>query len=605
MWLVNCSNHQLEENDVGGPDAKEYWILSHTWGEEEVTFQDMDNLELAAKKKGFQKIRFMCNVVAKEGGKFAWIDTCCINKSSSAELQESINSMFYWYQKAYRCIAYLEDLECSQGSYATENELRKCRWFTRGWTLQELLAPSDVVFYDKEWSPRGTKKQLARPVSNITRISVRILGDENPALDLVPVAQRMSWAANRQTTRMEDRVYCLFGIFDVQMPLMYGEKENAFIRLQEMIFQKTNDMSLFAWIEDTESATQDLHESYRGLLARDLSSFSTCSAIMGFRNPVMPAPSWKLSNHGIEVRTALEHSTSKEHWVTKVTGGAKNATKHHSADPFCYRLVLHCVDTDQSDWADKDGWDKEILAIWLRKTGSIYVRFKPTERCSLKPSNMVFGDPTTIHIATNLTGSEALEAWFAAPALPNYPTLRVEWNRDKCGRDIEDIRCVYHPEHLWDKQQLRYAAPINFRGEWLTIGLVEATITSRPYDRTVWVFCGLLNRRGSGFSTAWVELAAQGLDGIVPALGRRWHRSELVNPFFLASVFEELHVVVADGILGPLRTVCEVELYPEVSVEASATLSRASGPGTKLYVLTVNLSYLGPSSARAPARTSA
>ncbi|KAL2132330.1 hypothetical protein VTI74DRAFT_3934 [Chaetomium olivicolor] len=270
-WLINCSNYQLEYNDVDGPDAKEYWILSHPWGEEEVTFKDMQNLQRVA-----QKVDSMCDIVQKEGEKYAWIDACCIDKSSSAELQEAIISMFYWYKNAYRCIAYLEDLELGDGALPTEEQLRKCRWFTRGWTLQELLAPKVVTFHDKEWNSGGTKQQLATPLSNITRIGLDILELENASLDMVPVAQKISWAAGRQTTRIEDKAYCLLGIFGVHMPLIYGERDQAFIRLQEIIAQKTNDMLLFAWIADTEDQKMG---PYPGLLARDPSQFATCSAV--------------------------------------------------------------------------------------------------------------------------------------------------------------------------------------------------------------------------------------------------------------------------------------------------------------------------------------
>jgi hypothetical protein len=252
MWLLNCANYRLEPNDPDGVSRKPYWILSHTWGDEEVTFQDMQNPTLAAQKKGFRKIAAMCELASANGWKYVWIDTCCIDKSSSAELSESINSMFYWYKKSEQCIAYLGDLAPGRAT-VTEHELRDCRWFTRGWTLQELIAPYEVHFYDSGWNFRGTREQLAKSLSNITKIDMihfeYLYLDDLPN---IPVATKMSWAAGRQTTRIEDRAYSLLGIFDVHMPLLYGEREQAFVRLQQAIAQKGNDMSLFAWIAKSD-----------------------------------------------------------------------------------------------------------------------------------------------------------------------------------------------------------------------------------------------------------------------------------------------------------------------------------------------------------------
>lgn len=172
------------------------------------------------------------------GYEYVWIDTCCIDKTSSAELSEAINSMFAWYQEAKVCYAYLFDVP--------DRPLKASRWFTRGWTLQELIAPREVIFYDGNWRNLGDRTSLGPRISQCTRIPESILSGEKD-LDTFSTAQRMSWAAERQTTRVEDRAYCLMGLFGVNMPLIYGEREAAFIRLQEEILRISEDHSLFAW----------------------------------------------------------------------------------------------------------------------------------------------------------------------------------------------------------------------------------------------------------------------------------------------------------------------------------------------------------------------
>jgi hypothetical protein len=175
------------------------------------------------------------------------MNRCCIDKSSSAELSEAINSMFRWYQKATVCYVYLADVsrDMAQPNGYDHSEIARSRWFARGWTLQELIAPSNLIFYAKEWHRIGTKNDMCDFISETTRIDVEILQGQD--LELVSVAKRMCWASNRTTTRVEDIAYCLLGIFDINMPLLYGEGKKAFLRLQEEILKVSGDHSLFAW----------------------------------------------------------------------------------------------------------------------------------------------------------------------------------------------------------------------------------------------------------------------------------------------------------------------------------------------------------------------
>ena len=217
-------------------------------------------------KKGYRKIEMTCQFAAQKGINYAWVDTCCIDKSSSAELTEAINSMYRWYQRSQTCFAYLSDLPASAFLDAA---LPSCRWFTRGWTLQELIAPVDIYFFDRDWNNRGSKRDLVGALSRITGIKAAILCHAQP-LSSMAVAQKMSWAANRKTTRMEDTAYCLLGIFDVNMPLLYGEEEKAFRRLQEEVIRSTPDLSIFAWrwLPDTKNTENSKSLVFSGVLAK-------------------------------------------------------------------------------------------------------------------------------------------------------------------------------------------------------------------------------------------------------------------------------------------------------------------------------------------------
>ncbi|EAQ84586.1 hypothetical protein CHGG_08600 [Chaetomium globosum CBS 148.51] len=188
-------------------------------------------------------------------------------KRSSAELSEAINSMFAWHRDAEVCYVYLSDLEPGE-----EGDLRRdlpgCRWFSRWWTLQELVAPRKVLFFDREWNYRGSKEELAPLLYGITNIPVTVLCHQADLGD-IGVARRMSWAANRETTRLEDMAYCLLGIFDVNLSLIYGEGIKAFARLQAAILQTTPDLSIFAWAD-----TSDTCPKYAGMLATSPAPFA-------------------------------------------------------------------------------------------------------------------------------------------------------------------------------------------------------------------------------------------------------------------------------------------------------------------------------------------
>jgi hypothetical protein len=251
MRLIDTKTYKIEE--FWGSDIPPYAILSHTWEEDEVNFQDFVRASKATrKKKGYKKILSTCKLAreTRDSLKWAWVDTCCIDKTSSAELSEAINSMFSWYHNARVCYVWLSDLPAAAKGEDSDKvdtaELAKCRWFTRGWTLQELIAPRTLFIYDADWNLRGNKGSLRAQLRDVTGIDERVLRDSN-ALASIPIATRMFWASKRQTSRLEDRAYSLLGIFDVNMPLLYGERHRSFHRLQEEIIKQNADLSILAW----------------------------------------------------------------------------------------------------------------------------------------------------------------------------------------------------------------------------------------------------------------------------------------------------------------------------------------------------------------------
>lgn len=249
MHLLHTTTKKLEEF-VNPPD---YAILSHRWREEEVLFADIHQ-EHAKGMKGYAKIEGCCEQARRDGYQYVWIDTCCIDKNSSAALAEGINSMFAWYENAQVCYVYLDDVT-DNGDPETESAFAKSEWFTRGWTLQELIAPTSLFFFDSRWREIGSKNSLAGLLSSITRVHANVLTRVNAGSDKLvatresfSVATKMSWAAGRKTTRPEDRAYSLMGIFKVHMPVIYGEGEKkAFFRLQLEIIRTSHDQSIFAW----------------------------------------------------------------------------------------------------------------------------------------------------------------------------------------------------------------------------------------------------------------------------------------------------------------------------------------------------------------------
>ncbi|KAL8821179.1 MAG: hypothetical protein Q9223_000741 [Gallowayella weberi] len=259
---------------------------------DEVSFKDVQDLKTASKKRSFAKIEKSCELARSNDLDYMWVDTGCINKESSAELTEAINSMFRWYKSADVCYTFLSDIDISASDEATiEHQMVKSVWFERGWTLQELLAPENLVFFDQQWRLVGTKKDLSEILMRRTGIGKQAL--HGRPLDTYSIAQRMSWASRRVTTRTEDIAYCLLGIFDVNMPILYGEGTRAFLRLQEQIIKRSDDHTIFAWPIDDREQT--------GLLAESPAAFANCQDIRAVTQK-KGHPPFSMTNRGLSCK---------------------------------------------------------------------------------------------------------------------------------------------------------------------------------------------------------------------------------------------------------------------------------------------------------------
>ena len=288
-WMMRAGM-QVERRtkvlDFRDDETTDYAILSHRWIDDtEINYEEMDGLanmeegerDAIRERLGYTKILDTCRQAQKDGYKWVWVDTCCIDKRSSAELSEAINSMYRWYRNAKTCYAYLHDVDFSfptkkdNERYPTSNGWPE--WFSRGWTLQEMIAPSDVQFFNQHWQPIGNKVMHARTLKKITRVPEDILTDGLDK-DRLCVAQIISWAADRTTTRVEDRAYSLMGLLDVNMPMLYGEGKKAFHRLQLEIIRSSNDQSIFMWGWNSHRV------QIGSVLADDPSFFKDCSNIV-------------------------------------------------------------------------------------------------------------------------------------------------------------------------------------------------------------------------------------------------------------------------------------------------------------------------------------
>jgi hypothetical protein len=294
MRLLRRSNTgelSFSRNFVGKDTIPPYAILSHTWGAdvEEVTFEDLIK-GIGKDKLGYNKISFCGEQAKQDDLEYFWVDTCCINKADFTELSEAINSMFRWYRDADRCYVYLSDVSSSvfdtseeSNLWPWESDFRKSRWFTRGWTLQELLAPSSVEFFSRERKRLGNKRSLIQQIHEITGVANLAL--RGAPLSQFGVDERLSWIERRQTKIEEDKAYSLLGVFDIHIPLIYGEgRKNAFKRLREEIDKPLKGLLQHLRLTDPRDDKKRIEETKGGLLEDSYHWILECSDFQQWRN---------------------------------------------------------------------------------------------------------------------------------------------------------------------------------------------------------------------------------------------------------------------------------------------------------------------------------
>ena len=417
MRLLNSSTRRLL--DCSADKIPKYAILSHTWreDEDEVLFTDMEKGS-AESKAGYQKLQYACKQAADAGWEYIWIDTCCIDKSSSAELSEAINSMFSWYQRAEICYAYLADVS-RKADIGTNN-----RWFKRGWTLQELIGSSNMVFFSSEWIELGTKSSLCRVLAEITGIDVGILTNASP-LESASLAQRMSWASHRVTTRVEDMAYCLMGIFDINMPLLYGEGEKAFTRLQEEIMKNSDDHSLFAWTDPNAEG-----DDQYSLLAKKPEFFAKSGNIVPYREWEYRAP-FSISNKGLRIELHLTH-----------------------CGPRLYSAALDCPVPPQQE---------DFLGVYLQPvpTGvDQYVRVKAQSLCKISTRASV----ATVYVRKHITEQRPQNIYpLHAFQIRNGPSPEQGYRLIKAYRFKADIPAPVMTTRRWPADRSPYTFKISKR----------------------------------------------------------------------------------------------------------------------------------------------
>lgn len=246
----SCAHIKFESFGNGGIVTDGYIILSHVWQDVEQPHEDVLRLErlvVAADDPRLSvKIRECYRLARAYGFGWFWVDAPCIDSKNSAELSEAIRSMYHWYAGASICFAHLPDVPSHDPIRDPGSAFRRSIYFRRGWTLQELIAPRRVIFLSSDWTVLGEKDELADLLEEITGIDQDVLTFRRHVAD-ISVSCRLSWASRRETRRVEDQAYCLMGLFDIHMPVLYGEGDKAFLRLQQTILAQICDHTLFAW----------------------------------------------------------------------------------------------------------------------------------------------------------------------------------------------------------------------------------------------------------------------------------------------------------------------------------------------------------------------
>ncbi|KAI1742998.1 HET-domain-containing protein [Xylaria scruposa] len=504
MRLLNVETLEIEVFY----EPPKYAILSHTW-DKEMTFQEWQSSSWRLRKK-YKKVMNASNQAIQDGLYYIWIDTICIDKTSSAELSEAINSMFSWYENAEICYAYLSDVNFDGQGEVEESSLRASRWFTRGWTLQELIAPSELMFYSSQWKRIGTRDQLGVLVSQITKIDSRYLirrqdifweeGTAVRATARIPfhhasIAKRLSWVSNRVTTRLEDIAYCLLGLFRINMPLIYGEGSNAWTRLQKELIAVSDDESVFAWVSvprlemlmNDNFFTTDAPEQnpttrldhlvrtkwkYLGgstMFAPDPVSFYCCGDL--YSHPYKSKLPYSMTNAGLCMRLPLiQVGFSHLFPVYLVPLRCKPATGHNSSDTFEAVVLKGCgfptPDAYQRDRCRFLGSRIQIDAV--------HIDFNSAKEVYIEDSNTRLGLSRELVFKTSRA---FLGFWIVFPrGLHPYRVSSGYWGQNRGARYAYSYRQMGIFGFNVDASQKNYLGTLMFyKNEiqiWLYLGIV-------------------------------------------------------------------------------------------------------------------------------------
>ncbi|KAK8086489.1 hypothetical protein PG994_001463 [Apiospora phragmitis] len=399
LWSILCKSKS--SSAASAPFA----ILSHTWDAQEVTFQDFSQLDTRTAARGWAKIQKTCRQALECGHAYVWIDSCCIDKTNNAELTESINSMFQWYSDAALCL-----VTCLMSTPTTATPCAPPAGDNRA---------REAYFYDRAWRFFGTRDMLCHELVSITGIDASVLSPPPGAeirdlLAEIPVARRMAWAASRQTTKLEDTAYSLIGLFGVNMPMLYGEGAQAFVRLQEEIIRDNNDLTLFAWTAKMEN--QGSPSVYRGILAQSPAEFAGLGNLV-LDHDLKFNSDYSMSNKGLRIHTYLHPTQGTEDVV----------------------MPLHC------HTLGTNGQKMPQLGLFLKHEGaSVYVRIRPQMLATLSENtlnsagNDIFVSKRYKPKRAPVAGSNTLGAvYFNIQGLQDSATVQL----------IETA-----PRELWDAQ---------------------------------------------------------------------------------------------------------------------------------------------------------
>ncbi|KAI6080838.1 heterokaryon incompatibility protein-domain-containing protein [Hypoxylon rubiginosum] len=410
--------------DNQDPEDVKYVTLSHCWGrpdgnnawihdDQEYTYQDaLASLPSMRKPAGFGKIIRTCELARKAKIKYVWIDTCCLDQANISEVAHGINSMFEWYRKSSFCVVYLADVTWTPS--INRNDLRRqlsnSRWFERAWTLQELIAPKEVRFYNRDWNYIDSKTGLADEIYTITHIDYRILRGTS-ACSMCSIAHRMSWAANRKASKPEDLAYSLLGIFNVHLPMIYGEGlRSAFHRLQQAITMTTSELSIFGW-----SARNFPNNNISNIFANSPADFASSHDLIGN----IPEKHYELTNKGVLITYILRKVRFEER------------------DRRYYRLFLPI------GYRTASGGQPDVIGIFLRKIDNeVFMRADagPPKRYT--------------HDEYQKFSKTPMQKFYIVSSLDDYHS-RMSVNEDAIfipqNKNIEIIKAA--PEAAWDHER--------------------------------------------------------------------------------------------------------------------------------------------------------